>query len=756
MKASTIKRSCLFIFIVALLALSIAYYSNSASNVKAAYSDDNWVNFKATAFATGSGDGSTSEKAYRIATAEQLAYFASNVNGGINYIGKFIKLTANIDLQTHYWTAIGKLDKQFCGSFDGNGFNIENIRIISSDDYQGLFGYINGGEVLNVGVSGNIVGKNFIGGITGYCEDAIINNCFNLSTLSGSENVGGIAGKISDTLLTNCYNTGTVSGTNVVGGITGNTSLSSVIISCFNSGNISGTIFYVGGISGESSASTINNCYNTGHISASAYAGGISGRTLNSSVSNCYNIGTLSGTYGIGGIAGSVTGSSVANCYYNINIPFDAVGSSYEGSTINSDNVKGLSLTQMTGATALDAVNMVFKYVSGTSADYWQLKDNTGAIPSREFYCPQLKVFATNSNTQIKADSLHSVTVKEVAKPVAKEGLYFNGGAQVGINYNSDAVSYNGNISATAVGSYTCVFTLKKGYIWTDGTITDVSVTYSILKANGEGTLLLDSWSYGQQNNSPSYWVTKGDYISTSLKFYYKPSTSSDWLELTSYPTAVGSYDIKLELAETSNYNKLILTTSFSILPTQLTNQLGEIEGIFIYNGLEHTPSAVVTGLTSDDYDVSYTNNINAGIATLTITGKGNYSGTISKTFIIEKAEGSGSVTIKGWREGQTPKEPSAMSFSNIVNDVEYAYKVKGSDDSTYSSTVPTTRGKYTVCATFAATANYDSFTATADFSIGYSIGVVIGISVGSAVIIIASILVIFMSSNRKKKINLN
>ena len=35
------------------------------------------------------------------------------------------------------------------------------------------------------------------------------------------------------------------------------------------------------------------------------------------------------------------------------------------------------------------------------------------------------------------------------------------------------------------------------------------------------------------------------------------------------------------------------------------------------------------------DYTLSYSNNINAGTATITITGKGNFTGTTSKTFSI-------------------------------------------------------------------------------------------------------------------------
>ena len=47
-----------------------------------------------------------------------------------------------------------------------------------------------------------------------------------------------------------------------------------------------------------------------------------------------------------------------------------------------------------------------------------------------------------------------------------------------------------------------------------------------------------------------------------------------------------------------------------------------------------------------------------------------------------------------------------------------YAYKVKGANDNTYTSTVPTEAGDYTVKATVAQTTNYNGGSATADFKI--------------------------------------
>lgn len=61
------------------------------------------------------------------------------------------------------------------------------------------------------------------------------------------------------------------------------------------------------------------------------------------------------------------------------------------------------------------------------------------------------------------------------------------------------------------------------------------------------------------------------------------------------------------------------------------------------YNTKAHTPEVTVaiSGRTLEadkDYTVSYDSNINAGTATVTVTGKGNFTGTASKTFTINKA----------------------------------------------------------------------------------------------------------------------
>ena len=101
----------------------------------------------------------------------------------------------------------------------------------------------------------------------------------------------------------------------------------------------------------------------------------------------------------------------------------------------------------------------------------------------------------------------------------------------------------------------------------------------------------------------------------------------------------------------------------------------------------------------------------------------GNYKlpNTITTTANITQAAGSGTVTLDGWTYGDAAKTPTASSTTNPETEtskITYQYKLKDADDNTYTNTVPTDAGEYTVKATFPANGNYTEATATADFTI--------------------------------------
>ena len=79
----------------------------------------------------------------------------------------------------------------------------------------------------------------------------------------------------------------------------------------------------------------------------------------------------------------------------------------------------------------------------------------------------------------------------------------------------------------------------------------------------------------------------------------------------------------------------------FTINPASLTGAAITVANQ-TYTGSALKPAVTVkvgdNTIAAENYDVAYTNNINAGTATVTITGKDNYAGTASKTFTIAKA----------------------------------------------------------------------------------------------------------------------
>lgn len=97
------------------------------------------------------------------------------------------------------------------------------------------------------------------------------------------------------------------------------------------------------------------------------------------------------------------------------------------------------------------------------------------------------------------------------------------------------------------------------------------------------------------------------------------------------------------------------VTTSFKVLVRdQITNAKVSLkETKFTATGKNITPQVNAVSANgkvlalNKDYTVAYTNNKYPGIATATITGKGNYAGTVKKTFTIMPAQVSGFKTSK-------------------------------------------------------------------------------------------------------------
>lgn len=119
----------------------------------------------------------------------------------------------------------------------------------------------------------------------------------------------------------------------------------------------------------------------------------------------------------------------------------------------------------------------------------------------------------------------------------------------------------------------------------------------------------------------------------------------------------------------------------------------------FVYNGKEIKPAVTVKDtkgnkLTANDYTVKYSSNKNVGTATVTITLKGNYSGTIKKTFKINPRSTSLSkltATKKGfkvtWKKQATQTTGYQIRYST-KSDMTKAKTVTISKNSTTAKTI--------------------------------------------------------------------
>lgn len=226
------------------------------------------------ALATGSG---TKNDPYQIGTAEGLKWFRDKVNNAKNAANNIedtkicAELTKDIDLSGEAWTPIGIGDAfyagtpSYSGTFDGKGHTIKNLSIDSSAHYVGLFGYVYGGTIRNLTVSGSVKGSEHTGGIAGAANGGTFENCANQCAVQGGT-TGGIIGFATEEgilIVRDCYNVGSITTTtgNSVGGIIGQCiNTSGTIRNCYNAGTVTGTAS-VGAIIGNPVSDRIYNCY---------------------------------------------------------------------------------------------------------------------------------------------------------------------------------------------------------------------------------------------------------------------------------------------------------------------------------------------------------------------------------------------------------------------------------------------------------------------------------------------------------------
>lgn len=177
------------------------------------------------------------------------------------------------------YSADVEVENSFEGTFDGQGYTIQNLRIERPEDSQvGLFsGLLEGAEVKDVKIENSrVIGDVDVAGIVGRNDDGTIRRVSFDGEIEGNQNVGGIIGW-NRGILGQSFSNGTVQGEGQVGGVVGRNFAAS-IVAVYSTAEVTGDV-KVGGVVGENlgTSSTVEEVFAAGNVEGSQETGGALG-----------------------------------------------------------------------------------------------------------------------------------------------------------------------------------------------------------------------------------------------------------------------------------------------------------------------------------------------------------------------------------------------------------------------------------------------------------------------------------------------
>ena len=181
--------------------------------------------------------------------------------------------------------------------------------------------------------------------------------------------------------------------------------------------------------------------------------------------------------------------------------------------------------------------------------------------------------------------------------------------------------------------------------------------------------------------------------------------------------TNVGKYNITYILDQNHIWNdgsNNDVTVIWKINPYNISNALVNGVSDKVYNGNNivqdniNVTVPIPSGKTSNPtYNVTYKDNLNSGVATMIITGTGNYTGTKNVTFKINKANNP--VIVKANTLTYNEQEQELITVSNIKGNICYSYNPISSCSKNESIPKKINAGEYTVYYFVSGDNNYNS-----------------------------------------------
>ena len=583
---------------------------------KAAYGDTSDYNAPdPTKFAGGAG---TQEDPYLVSNEDQLRYISERLNADNTWEDVYFKQTADIALSDEEWLPIGwgiyteikNAGKQYClypflGNYDGGDFAITGLTIGSVDKpsqdprMQYAVGFIgvgigdayynatpqDGDRVMNIN---NV-----------HLKDLLVN----VESRYGNY-VGGLAGNLQNGFyVDNCSVEGSISSASTesfgrAGGLIGN-ALRGSVTNCWTDADVYGFSdsgnTYVGGLYAMDNRATTVNCYVLGNV------------VSNAGNNNKINVGGLTGQ--AGGyhyncyFAGNVTAEKTTRFAGLLNGNFAGIAVE-RGSYFNSDAVLTVA-----GAAQDPKAHGVIAFEESKDPEAFAAEGRTAEqIASQEFADLLNENVANTSENMAKIKEL-SGTVTDLSSMVYYEGD------------GSDLLPWKSEGGHAVFGKAV------------EDIPVDTAALNSAIKAAQDAEKGVKTSDKGGKdlNNKDKYTTTAekkalDDAIAAAQKVLDNKDATQDQVNKAAEAVAKAK----------DTYKKAIKTAVIVALKSATApNQT--------YTGKALKPAVTVKDangktVAATNYTVAYTNNINAGTATATVTAKkgSGYSGTVKTTFQIK------------------------------------------------------------------------------------------------------------------------
>ena len=531
-------------------------------------------------------------------TIDSVSHTSGIVNGE-SYVGGLVGYTYGSVTGSH-----SEGDVTGTGNYVGGltGFGSVDSSYHIGGDVSGSLSYVGGltgnGSVSNSYSEGNITGLDYVGGAAGL-SSKIRNSYAKAAFVRGRNLIGGLAGSVSDSIEGSYFEGDSVTGIYQVGGLVGYAK--SAVDSSYSTANVKGDD-NVGGLIG-SAYGNVSNSYALGNVigdvdnssEGNDNLGGLVGYQYSGSVSKSMALGNVSGTTKLGGLVGRFDGTTISQSYANGNVtgsyygdPADEVGNWYIGGLVGY--AKG----------ALEET-----YASGVVKGIEDEPVYTGCV-----------VGYVNG----------SLSVTKSYYDKTKCGLGIDGG--------KNAASVSGTPDKTTAEMQTQ--STFEDWDFTD-TWKIMENTYPFLQIYSNS--LTNAVVTTQSFEGINYDGTAKTPLVTSVTLFGE--TLEYETEYTiAYANNVNAGTASINVCGVMPYGGCKVV-NFEIAGIAVEPTIAEIDNM-TYTGRALTPEIEVyngeTLLAATDYSVEYKDNINAGTATVTVTMKGNYSGSASMTFVIEKA----------------------------------------------------------------------------------------------------------------------